>query len=181
VTGLVQFQASMSLDGFIAGPDDMDWIFDHVAAAEGAEDIMAETGAILAGRRTYEVGRRAARRETSEPYGGGWSGAQLVLTHHPPDGASVPGVTFVSGDVADAVAAGLAAADGRNLALFGADVLAQCLARGLVDELALFVVPVLLGSGVALYRTVGVVPFRLHQVHAVRRASFTAVRARVVK
>lgn len=190
----MQFQASMSLDGFIAGPDDdMDWIFEHVTAAEGAEEIMAETGAILAGRRTYDVGRRASRSETSEPYGGGWSGVQLVLTHDPPEDA---GVTFVTGDVADAVRAGLAAAGGRNLALFGADVLAQCLARGLVDELVLFVIPVLLGAGVPLFRAASVAgagagagvgaearaePVRLEQVSSSGGPSSTALRYRVVR
>ncbi|HVT42336.1 MAG TPA: dihydrofolate reductase family protein [Acidimicrobiales bacterium] len=182
MSGLVQFQASMSLDGYIAGPDDdMDWIFEHVDAAEGADEIMAETGAILAGRRTYEVGRRASRSETSEPYGGGWSGVQLVLTHDPPED---PGVTFLTGDIADAVRTGLAAAGGKNLALFGADVLAQCLARGLVDELVLFVIPVLLGDGVPLFRRGagdGGAPVRLEQIGSVASASSTALRYRVVR
>src|SRR6516164_8810932 len=118
--GAVQIQASMSLDGFIAGPcDDMDWIFEHVGAGDGAADVMAATGAILAGRRTYDVGRRSSRTETSEPYGGGWSGAQFVLTHRPVDD---PDVTFLSGDVRRAVEIGLAAAGEKNLAVFGADV-----------------------------------------------------------
>jgi dihydrofolate reductase len=183
VTGLVQFQATMSLDGFIAGPgDDMDWVFEHVSAAEGAEELMAETGAILAGRRTYEVGRRASRSETSEPYGGGWTGAQLVLTHHPPDDVSDPAVTFVTGDVAKAVGAGLSAAAGRNLALFGAEVLAQCLALGLVDELALFVLPVLLGSGTPLLREEsGARSRRLEQISATPGPSYTALRYRAVR
>jgi dihydrofolate reductase len=148
--GAVQIQASMSLDGFIAGPcDDMDWIFEHVGAGDGAADVMAATGAILAGRRTYDVGRRSGRTETSEPYGGGWSGAQFVLTHRPPDD---PGVTFLTGDIGQAVRTGLAAAGDKNLAVLGGDVGAQCLARGLVDEILVFVLPVLLGAGIPLFR-----------------------------
>jgi dihydrofolate reductase len=178
---VVQIQTSMSLDGFIAGPDDdMDWIFDEAADGEGAPaegttadgtagegaadvaaDIMAMTGAILAGRRTYDVGRRSTRSETSEPYGGGWSGTQFVLTHRPVDD---PRVTFLSGDVRQAVEVGLAAAGDKNLAVFGADVGAQCLAAGLVDEIMIWVVPVLLGAGVPLYRSEAPVRVRLEQI-----------------
>ena len=53
MSGAVQIQASMSLDGLIAGKDDdMDWIFEHVGAGEDAADVMTAPGAILAGRRT---------------------------------------------------------------------------------------------------------------------------------
>jgi dihydrofolate reductase len=132
------------LDGFIGGPgDDMDWVFEHVGAGDGAADVMAARGAILA-RRTHDVGRRSSRTETSEPYGGGWSGAQFVLTHRPPD---YPDVTFLTGDIGKAVQTGLAAARNKNLGVFGADVGSQCLAAGLVDEILVFVLPVLLGAG----------------------------------
>jgi dihydrofolate reductase len=58
----------MSLDGFIAGQDDdMDWIFEHVGDGDGAADVMTATGAIMAGRRTYDVGRRSSRTGTREP------------------------------------------------------------------------------------------------------------------
>jgi len=57
-TGKVVVNRSMSLDGFIAGPGDtMDWVFDFVAPDEFPE-IAAATGAMLIGRRTYEVGNR---------------------------------------------------------------------------------------------------------------------------
>ena len=57
-TGNVVVNRSMSLDGFIAGPGDaMDWIFDFVAPDEFPE-IAAATGAMLIGRRTYDVGNR---------------------------------------------------------------------------------------------------------------------------
>jgi hypothetical protein len=88
----------MSLDGFIAGPGHaMDWVFDFVAPDE-FPDIAAATGAMLIGRRTYEVGKRgietARRGKISEDYGGGWSGPEFVLTHRPPD----PAVTFLTGN-----------------------------------------------------------------------------------
>ena len=72
----------MSLDGFIAGPGhEMDWVFEHTAPGEGAEEAMAATGAMLSGRHTYDVGQRSRRPETSAAYGGAWSGAEFVLTH----------------------------------------------------------------------------------------------------
>src|SRR6266496_3549227 len=56
--GKVVVNRSMSLDGFIAGPGDaMDWVFDFVAPDEFPE-VAAATGAMLVGRRTYEVGKR---------------------------------------------------------------------------------------------------------------------------
>ena len=100
-------QTTMSLDGFIAGPtDEMDWVFDYAGDVPAAmiDEVIATTGAILGGRRGYEVGRRAERPETSRPFGGRWSGPIFVLTHSPPDDETDPAYTFVSGDVREAVA-----------------------------------------------------------------------------
>lgn len=125
----------MSLDGFIAGPDDaMDWIFEYVAPDEFPEVITA-TGAVLAGRRTYEVGKRDAGKVTGEAYGGAWSGPQFALTHEPHDDPADSAITFLAGDIGAAVDTALAAARGKNVEIFGADVARQCLERGLVDEI----------------------------------------------
>ena len=144
--GRVVVNRSISLDGFIAGPGDaMDWIFDFVAPDEFPE-IAAATGAMLIGRRTYEVGKKMATENTSEvsyPF----SGPVFVLTHEPPDPPD-PGVRFLTGDLTEAVATALDAAGGKNLELLGADVASQCLQRGLVDEILVYVLPVLLGDGV---------------------------------
>jgi dihydrofolate reductase len=180
MNGAVQIQASMSLDGFIAGPgDDMDWIFEHVGAGDGAADVMEATGAILAGRRTYDMGRRSGRTETSEPYGGGWSGAQFVLTHRPRD--DDPSVTVLSGDIGKAVQIGLAAAGDKNLGLFGGDVGAQCLARGLADEILVFVLPVLLGDGIPLFRDGAESYIRLEQLDSTTSGSSIRMHYRVVR
>src|SRR6266508_2321317 len=145
---------TMSLDGFIAGPnDEMDWVFEYSGdvPAELVDEVIATTGAILGGRRGYEVGRRAERRETSAPFGGRWQGPLFVLTHSPPDDETDPAYTFLSGDVREAVTAALAAAEGRNLLVLGGNVIDQCLSAGLIDELLLIVLPVLLGEGVPLF------------------------------
>jgi hypothetical protein len=66
----------------------------------------------------------------------------FVLTHEPPDPPD-PEVTFLTGDIDEAVVTALDAADGKNLEILGADVAAQCLQRGLVDEILVYVLPVL--------------------------------------
>jgi dihydrofolate reductase len=168
---------AMSLDGFVAGPDhEMDWIFEHAAPGEGAEDIMAATGAILSGRHTYDVGQRSRRPETSAAYGGAWSGAEFVLTHQAKTEDDDPSVVFLSGDVAAAVAVGLEAAGGKNLEVLGNDVTVQCFAQGLVDEIYVHVLPVLLGAGVPLYATEGMVPVNLEPIGAVSSNAMTSLR-----
>ena len=150
-TGKVVVNRSMSLDGFIAGPGHtMDWgggrpLADFVAP-DDLREIAAATGAMLIGRRTHEVGKRM---ETDEPSSGDYpfSGPFFVLTHEPPNPPD-PGVTFLSGDIGEAVATALNAAGGKNLEILGADVAGQCLRRGLVDEILVYVMPVLLGDGI---------------------------------
>jgi len=155
--GIVVVGATMSLDGFIAGPGDaMDWIFEYALGPEHGNpldlSIIKSTGAVLTGRRCYDVGRRAERPETSGLYGGLWQGPEFVLTHAPPDDEDRPSITFLSGDIRGAVATALSAAGGLDLLVLGADVIGQCLDAGLVDEIRLHVAPVLLGDGVRLFR-----------------------------
>jgi dihydrofolate reductase len=177
--GIVVVHRAMSLDGFIAGPDhEMDWIFDFHAPEAGA-DVMAATGAMLSGRHTYEVGRRATRQETSDAYGGAWSGMQFVLTHRAETAEDDPAVVFLSGGVAEAVATGLAAANGKNLEVLGTDVASQCLALGLVDEIHVHVLPVLLGAGVPLYRSAAMSPVLLDPIISSSDGSVTTMRFRV--
>jgi len=154
-TGKVVIQAAMSLDGFIAGPEHaMDWVFEY-AGPDDFPEIVAATGAMLSGRNCYEVGRRDTGKPSGEAYGGAWHGPSFVLTHRPPAGRDAGDPTFLSGDIGVAVATARAAAGARNLVVLGADVGRQCLARGLVDEVHVFVLPVLLGQGTPLYAAAG--------------------------
>jgi dihydrofolate reductase len=131
----------------------MDWVFEHSSdmPAELSQELIDTTGAILAGRGSYDVGRRSTRRETSKPFGGAWSGPQFVLTHDPPGDEEDPSITFISGDIRTAVATALDAAGGRNVLIFGANVANQGLEAGLVDDILIYVLPVLLGGGVRLF------------------------------
>jgi dihydrofolate reductase len=150
--GIVRVSAAMSLDGFIAGPNhEMDWVFEHGAGSdELVKELIETTGAILAGRGSYDVGRHSTRSETSAPFGGAWSGPQFVLTHNPPDDEQDPSITFIAGEIRTAVATAMDAADGKNVLIFGANLANQCLDEGLVDEIVLDLAPVLLGEGVRL-------------------------------
>jgi dihydrofolate reductase len=182
-SGKVVVNRSMSVDGFIAGPGHaMDWIFDFMAPDE-FPDIAAATGAMLIGRRTYEVGKRIEHGElgtiSDKDYGGGWSGPQFVLTHKPPDPPD-PAVTFLTGDIGEAVTTARGAAGGKNLEILGADVAGQCLRRGLVDEILVYVLPVLLGDGVR-FSPPGLTRTDLEPVSCERSGAVTILRFRVRK
>jgi dihydrofolate reductase len=186
VAGKVVVNRSMSLDGFIAGPGDaMDWIFDFVTPdATWLTEIAAATGAMLVGRRTDEVGDRMdannERGAASGDEGYPFSGPSFVLTHRPPD-PPAPGVTYLTGDVAEAVATALDAAGGKNLEILGADVAAQCLQRGLVDEILVYVLPVLLGDGIRFYSSPGLERIDLEPLDSTRHGAVTVLRFRVRK
>jgi dihydrofolate reductase len=134
---------------------------------------------MLTGRRTYEVGKRM---EADQPGSTGYpfSGPVFVLTHEPPDPPD-PAVTFVTGDIGEAVAAALDAAGGRNLEILGADVAGQCLRRGLVDEILVYVLPVLLGDGIRFHATPGLARIDLEPVSSTRSGAVTLLRFRVRK
>ena len=177
-TGKVVVNRSMSLDGFIAGPGDaMDWIFDFVAPdAAWLTEIAAATGAMLIGRRTHEVGNRMeAEKPGSVDYP--FSGPVFVLTHRPPEPPD-PDITYLTGDIGEAVATARSAAGGKNLEILGADVAGQCLRRGLVDEILVYVLPVLLGDGIR-FSSPGLARIDLEPVSSTRSGAVTILRFRV--
>ncbi len=177
--GKVVVNRSMSLDGFIAGPGDaMGWIFDYMKGGVEAQfpEIMAATGAMLVGRRTSDVGDRMASEPGQEP---GYDGGPVfVLTHRPPDPPD-PEVTYLSGDIAEAVATARQAAGGKNLEILGADVAGQCLRRGLVDEILVYVLPVLLGDGVRFFSSPDLARIDLEPLSVTPAGAVTMLRFRV--
>lgn len=167
VAGKVRLYMSMSVDGFITGPDDgpgrglgVDgerlhaWLSDggvdpvshrptgSDANAEVFDEAMA-TGAVLTGRRTFE-------------HAGGWAGDHhdgvpvFVLTRTVPDESPIGHVRYVT-DVRSAVALAREAAGGRDVMMHGATAAVACLAAGQLDEIELHIVPVLLGQGRRLF------------------------------
>ena len=181
--GKVVVNRCMSLDGFIAARGDvMDWgagrqLADFVGQDEFHE-IAAATGAMLIGRRTYEVGNKMeADKPGSTDYP--FSGPVFVLTHEPPEPPD-PEVTFLTGDLGEAVATARSAAGGKNLEILGADVAGQCLRRGLVDEILVYVLPVLLGDGIR-FSSPGFARIDLEPVSSTRSGAVTILRFRVRK
>jgi dihydrofolate reductase len=141
-------------------------------------EIAAATGAMLVGRRTWEVGDRMEAEEPGSvdyPF----SGPMFLLSHRPlepPDSA----VTILTGDIGDAVATALDAAGDKNLEILGADVAGQCLQRGLVDEILVYVLPVLLGDGIP-FSSPGLTRTDLEPISSTRSGDATILRFRVRK
>ena len=159
---------SMSLDGFVADAADgveevFDWYFGSgdVVVETGGSDSMTFTmsepsaehfrsltsglGAVLTGRRTFDV---------AQGWGGNHAwGPAFVVTHEVPDGWPRPdsSVHFVTDGIASAVEQAKAAADGSDVGVHGADTIQQLLNAGLLDELSIDVAALLLGSGVRLF------------------------------
>jgi dihydrofolate reductase len=156
----------MSLDGFIAGPDDRpgqglgiggerlhdSLVLDDDDPATARSDdrvgatVLAEamaTGAVLTGRRTFDIA-------------GHWGGDHhdgvpiIVLTRSPP-AEPAPGHARYVTDVREAAALAREAAGDRDVLLHGAEAARACLQAGVLDEMALQVVPVLLGQGRRLF------------------------------
>jgi dihydrofolate reductase len=180
MSGKVLYHVTMSLDGFIAGPgDNMDWVFNYQGPRPAsADEVIRTTGAIVAGRRLYDLG---LRQRKAKPYGGAWSGPLFVLTHRPPTVMDDPTITFVSEGVGVAVARALEAAGGKNVVLFGATIPRECIEEGLLDEILVHVVPVLLGDGIRFFTSEGTRPIKLEKLDVAESGQLTDLRFRVVK
>lgn len=145
------YSATMSADGFIAGPGgDMSWMTEYLGPNPAANDLIGQIGALLVGNRTFrgDDPHKGTEKE-GKPFGGGWNGPQFVLTHRVPD-VVVPGITFVA-DLGSALAAARTAAGDKYVNILGASVARQCLEAGELDEVFVFIAPVLLGDGVRLF------------------------------
>ena len=184
---------SMSLDGFITGSnegvgnplgDDQGRLHDWMIArrtdadAEILDEVYATTGAILIGRRMFDVGE--------EPWGDPppFHMPVFVLTHEarepiPKQGGTT--YTFVTDGVEVAVEQARAAAGHMNVGVWGgANILQQCLKVGLVDEMQIHLVPVLLGAGVRLFEALGPRPIELKTTRSIVTPSATHLRFAVL-
>ncbi|GAA0843477.1 dihydrofolate reductase family protein [Streptosporangium amethystogenes subsp. fukuiense] len=175
------YSVTMSLDGFIAGPGgDMSWLTEHLGPDPTVDELIGEIGALLVGNRTFRGDDPHVGTDgEGKAFGGGWTGPQFVLTHHAPS-APVPGVTFV-GDLGSGVAAAKAAAGEKYVNILGADVARQCVETGVLDEILVFVVPVLLGDGVRLFDHPGGTNVRLERLSLTHTPQATSIWLRVVR
>jgi dihydrofolate reductase len=173
--GNVVWHVTMSVDGFIAGPgDEMDWVLDYKDTSAMGQQVLETTGAILAGRRWYDL---THGDDSAKPYGGAFKGPVFVFTHRPPPDGD-PAYQFLSGSVDDAVDTALAAARGKNLVLFGATIPRQCLELGRVDELVIHLAPLLLGDGLRLFGGPGAPHIRLERTDLGASGQLTDMRFR---
>jgi dihydrofolate reductase len=170
--GKVLWHFTMSLDGFVAGPNHvMDWMTGVSFRPGLIEEYAQTTGAVLGGRNGFD-----AYPDVSGIYGGAWHGPVFVLTHHPEDAPPATGVTFLTCDVAEAVRIGLEAAGGKNLEVFSATIGRQLLEGRLIDEIDLHIAPVLLGDGIRLFDNPGGAPVRLELLNSDAPAAAVNVR-----
>ncbi|MCA9539622.1 MAG: dihydrofolate reductase [Myxococcales bacterium] len=137
-----------SLDGFIAGlDDDLSWLpgaeGDAVEDDHGYSAFMAQIGALLMGRRTYDVVRG---------FGGEWPYDKpvLIASHRPLDDAP-PAVWPVSGSIEEIIAEARKAAGDRDVYIDGGVLIRAALDAGLIDEAIVTVIPIVLGAGVPLF------------------------------
>ncbi len=172
---------TISLDGYIAGPDDsMDWAFAHGRPTALADETMNRLGAILAGRRWYGLANERWNG-VEGIYGGAYAGPVFVLTQTPPNGGADPRIRFISGGIEEAVASAQSAAGQKDVGIFGASLTQQCLNAQVLDEVVLHVAPVLLGGGVRLFGDGSDEPVELERVSVGAADGLTDLRFRVVK
>jgi dihydrofolate reductase len=195
--GKVGAQITMSLDGYVAGPNDGPgrglgergerlhyWVFGGpwsyeqppTGEATGVDkellDESERTGAVIGGRWTYEA---------AEAWGGTnpWPVPFFILTHRPEDEPDGAGFRFVNG-LDQALALARQAAEPKDVGIMGgADVIRQALAAGHVDELVVSVAPVVLGSGKRLFEAFDK-DVELEQVGVVQSPWVTHLRYRVL-
>jgi dihydrofolate reductase len=170
------------VDGFIAGPGgDMSWLTEHLGPNPTVDELIGKIGALLVGNRTFrgDDPHKGVADKEGKPFGGGWSGPQFVLTHHPPD-IPVPDVTFV-GDLDSGVAAAKAAAGDKYVNVLGAGTARQCLDAGVLDEIFVCIAPVLLGDGVRLFDRPGGTNVKLERISLTHAPGATNLWLRVVR
>ena len=147
-SGRVRVFVGTSLDGFIAGPDDDLSFLDPPEGAtlegdHGFGQLLEETGALLMGRRTYDV---VTSFDVPWPYG---ERPLLVATSRPLEPAH-PTVQAVRGSITELVEQARAAAAGKDVYLDGGALIRAALMADLVDELTITLVPIAIGRGVPL-------------------------------
>ena len=197
--GKVVIDMSISLDGFITGPNDNpkqplgenaevlhNWLFsgDQVSQVNDffklskvnravLDKSLINAGAMIVGRGTYDIVN-------------GWGGSHpnkgvpvFIVTHREPE--TIPEgttpFTFVSDGVVSAVKKAKAVSGNKEIGIAGASVSQQCLKAGLVDEIFLHIVPVILGKGKRLFKELT----SLEIVEVINASDVTHIRYKVIQ
>jgi dihydrofolate reductase len=186
VSSLVLYM-SMSLDGFITGPDDrtgqelgrdggrlFDWLDDRMGDGPNGQVFReaVATGAVISGRRTFELaGRWQGDHHDGVPI--------FVLTHQVDDGDVPPGSAQFVTDVEECAERARAAAGDRAVLVHGAGAAQALLRAGQLDEMEIHLVPVLLGEGRRLFDALGPGHIELEPVRQLQGRGVTHLRYRV--
>jgi dihydrofolate reductase len=183
---------SMSLDGYVTGPNDNrenpfgdgagmlhDW-FSSDAATDDDQAILQEMldglGAVVMGRKSFD------KNEGDGGWGDGGPAGDtpcFVVTHNKPATAYSPVFTFVTDGVASAIEQAKHVACDKVVGLHGATVMQQALPLHLVDQIRVHVVPVLLGAGTSLFGTLAS-PITLERTQALITPAATHIGFRVI-
>jgi len=203
--GKVSVGLTMSLDGFIAGPNDgperplgeggerlFEWYSSGDTAysmpgtemvfrissqsAELLSEVEETMGTFVTGRRTFDITN-------------GWGGRPplgvptFVVTHSVPREWVYEGspYTFVTDGVESAVEQAKTVAGDKGVAVGAASIAQQCIRAGLLDEVTVNLVPVLLGEGVRLFDHLGPAPIELESTGVIEGSGVTHLKFRVVK
>lgn len=200
----VTFNMSMSLDGFVAGPNDnpengmgdggmrlFDWYASgsveipiqdgnmvlkvSPVSAKILNEMLATYGAGVWGRKTFEIAHAWGGHPPGTPC--------FIVTHSVPQEWVYPGspFIFVTDGVESAIRQAKQAAGDKDVVLCTASILQQALNAGLVDEIHVDVVPVLLGKGVRLFDQLKTAPIELESLRVVDAPGVTHLAFRVVK
>ncbi|TYB43908.1 dihydrofolate reductase family protein [Actinomadura chibensis] len=188
--GVVVLHKSMSLDGFVAGPDIgaehpmgkggmrlHEWMFTDRPDPRDREvvaAISASVGAVVVGRRTFDVG---LPHWQDTPY----PAPTFVLTHQARDELAMKSASFafVTDGIETALKAAREAAGDKDVIVMGAQTGRQFLSAGLLDEMQINLVPVMLGAGTRLLDDLGHI--ELERTQVIASDAVTHLRFRVVK
>jgi dihydrofolate reductase len=202
--GKVNADISISLDGFIAGPNDgpgnglgdggevlHEWLYGLKSwrephgleggttgrDAEILDEAMSAAGAVVVGKRMFDCAE-------------GWGDDPpfrvpvFVVTHHPREreDKGETSFTFVTNGIDSALELARAAAGDQDVSVAGgASIIQQYLSAGLLDEIQIHLVPVLLGQGRRLFENMGSGHIELETTRVIESPSVTHLKFRVVR
>ena len=202
--GKVVFNMTMSLDGFVAGPNDnpdnglgdggealFNWYFSgntEISISEGtpvlkvspqSAELLKQSfetyGAGVWGRKTFEIAHAWGGHPPGSPC--------FIVTHSAPQEWIYEGspFTFVTDGVESAIRQAKEAPGDKDVVVCTASILQQCLNLGLVDEIHLDVAPLLLGKGVRLFDRLNIAPTELELIRAIEAPGVIQLGYRLVK
>jgi dihydrofolate reductase len=194
--GKVSTGISMSVDGFIGGPNDevdqlFKWYFGgdveipvqggrftlkvSQKSAEILQEGFSTIGAMISGRRMFDIAQAWGGNPPYTPC--------IIVTHHPPQEWIKPDspFVFVTDGVESAVRQARQLVGDKNIAIATPSITQQCLKAGLLDEIHIDLVPVVLGKGICLFEYLGIEQIQLETILVIEALDVTHLKYRVVK